>query len=150
MKGLFLVALFTLCSCASRYNMLEIERRIQLAEDRQWNDIQADVKTLIENHPELTELQKSEVSKALLEGFERHRKLKIQERSAVNLLLRATLDSNESEATRKGFQKRLGEIYLEKVTNLEGVINSVATPLRTLPPEEPLEKDLGTLMREFP
>lgn len=147
---LTLIVCLILSSCASRYDMIDIERRIQLTEDRQWEDIQNDVKVLIEKHPELSSSQKEDVAKAFLEGFERHRILKIQERAAINLLLHATLDPKESEGVRTGLQKQLSEIYVRKVTNIETVINSVSVPLRALAQEEKLEKDIRTLMREFP
>ena len=146
----FLVPVFLfLASCASHYDMSDVERRIQLSEERGQEEIQQDLMVLIRKHPELSEKQKDELEAAVHNGFQKHQDLKAQERSVIQLLLREVFDPQGTKEMKTGLEKKLIDIDQAKARNIEELVQTVATPLQTIPAETHFERDFGILIREF-
>ena len=138
-----------IASCTHGKSMVDIEKRIQTVEKKEYEEIQNDLQLVIERHPELSSSQREKLKSQVLEGLDRHRLLKEQERQVIGLFLHSHLDPAEKDEVRKAFKEKLEDIYQAKARNIEEVVENVATPLRNNPPTPIFEDDFKTLMREF-
>ena len=53
--------------------MVDIEKRIQTVEKKEYEEIQNDLQLVIERHPELSSSQREKLKSQVLEGLDRHR-----------------------------------------------------------------------------
>jgi hypothetical protein len=147
--SLIAIMFFLLGACTHGQRMQDIEKRIQMTEKKQYEEIRADLQILIDGHPELTSSQRETLSSQVLAGFDRHRLLREQEGQIIALMLHSTLDPTEKGEVKKELKDKLEDLYKMKARNIEEVVDKVAAPLRNIPPKSQFEYDFNTLMREF-
>jgi hypothetical protein len=148
-----LLSLVTFTSCSSAQEKRTLSERIQAEEVRSLQEIESHASFLLENHPELNQNIKNELSLLMRSTIAKQQSLKDEESKIFQLLLSKSFRINEltqNEINDKNSLKlRLKDVYEEKSKNVMLLIDKIVSLSKLEVINESFKKDMTDYMRDF-
>lgn len=154
MKHICLILILGLFfSCSSSQEKKRLADKVQEAEVRSFEEIKSHAQLLVNEHSELDEKTKAELTQLLETSLNKQQELKDQESKVIQLLLIKSLAANKlSDQDRKdknALKLRLDQIYDQKSSNILDLVKKIVklSKKNMIGPE--FRDDFIIFMREF-
>jgi hypothetical protein len=147
------LSLGIVASCSTSQEKRSLSHRIQAEEVRSLKEIESHAGFLLENHPELDQNTKDELSRFLRSTMLKQQALKDEESKIFQMLLSRSLRVNELTENelkdKNNLKLRLNDVYEEKSKNVLLLINKIVSLSEQKVINDSFRNDMMEYMRDF-